>query len=126
MSQSASELRLAENEIIFRQYNESVQKGFDEIKQLAKANHQERLVKAFEDPLHFYCECANPNCHKRIMLTPKEYRNLHKRRDRFIVLTGHEVAKIEKVVKRFDDFVVVEKHVLPPTPSEDIKPEFNL
>ncbi len=35
MDESVSDRHMAENEFVFRQYNENVQKGFDELKRMA-------------------------------------------------------------------------------------------
>lgn len=114
MIKSISERRLAENQVVFRQYNESVQKGFDDLVSLAKETDQTHMINIDDNPLHFYCECSDENCRKRLQLKPSRYNEIHKRRDRFVIICGHEVASIERVVQREADCCVVQKNKKPP------------
>ncbi|HSH18690.1 MAG TPA: hypothetical protein VK978_04890 [Candidatus Saccharimonadales bacterium] len=115
MKQTLSARRMAENEVVFRQYNEGVQQGFDEIRQLAEESGQTYLVQADDTPLYFYCECSDENCQKRIKLKPSKYTEIHKRRNRFVIICGHETKLIEHVVGKHGGFCIVEKFQ---TPSE--------
>jgi hypothetical protein len=59
--------------------------------------------------LRFICECSDLNCDTHVTLTIKEYEQLHKQNNRFILATGHESPLVEKVVKTKLNFKVVEK-----------------
>lgn len=113
----ASERRLAENEVVFRQLNEQVQKGIDEVNQLATETEQGhmRIVQNVDDaPLHFYCECSDENCVKRVVLGHDEYNRIHKHRDHFVVAPGHQVEDIERVIQVHNNYTIVKKNYTPP------------
>jgi transcription antitermination factor NusA-like protein len=57
----------------------------------------------------FLCECSDPACAARVILTPAEYEHVRADSTRFVVAKGHALPEIEAVVKRADDHVVVEK-----------------
>ena len=116
MSQSIHERRMAENEVIFRQYNESIEKGFEELQRIAKEDDQEALVRQYDDVLQFYCECSDKNCLERVRLQPSRYVKIHKNRSQFVIVCGHDTKSIERVVSEEADFCIVEKFFVPPVP----------
>jgi hypothetical protein len=125
MNETSSEHRLAENEAIFRRINEQVQSGYDETNRLAKEDDQpEFMVSPLSatEPLHFYCECADENCAKRVTITPQKYQDIHKNRRRFVIAPGHEVTSVEKVIQVTSDYTVVEKNVQPPEEPKVMHP----
>jgi hypothetical protein len=102
-----SERRLVENEVIFRNANQNVQE----------------FIEEEEGPdttttLPFYCECSNTECVKRIRLTPRQYKDTHPKDSRFIVIPGHEILEIEKIVKKEPDYNVIEKFGKLPSAEE--------
>jgi hypothetical protein len=113
MTDSKARRQQIENEVVFRQYNERVQEQYEEIKAVAKQDKQEEFIPD-DTPLLFYCECSDENCRKRILLKPTVYTKLHKQRNRFVLITGHETSAIERVVKKDADYSVVEKFITPP------------
>lgn len=117
MSNKHSERRLAENEVVFRQLNEQIQKGIEEVNQMAAEDGQPEY-KFQHNPedltLHFYCECSDVNCVERVQVSLHEYNEIHKRRDQFVVIPGHDMKNIEKVIQRNQGFVVVQKFIDPP------------
>jgi hypothetical protein len=113
---------MAENEVVFRQYNERVRQNFDEIVKEAKQSGQEYLIPEDDTPLHFYCECSDENCRNRIQMKPSLYNEIHQNRSRFIILNGHETNKIEQIVKKEDGYSVVEKYVKPPETARSLSP----
>ncbi len=109
-----SKRRLAENEAVFRQLNEQVKAGVDEINKLALEDRQpEFMVEPEKEnrPIYFFCECADENCSERILLNLKEYRKIHRDRNSFIVVPGHQVKKVERVTSKRPDFYIVEKNI---------------
>ena len=100
------ERRLAENEVIFKQIN----KDADEF--LHDVGVQNLLVAPF------FCECSDLHCKERVELTPAEYERVHKNPAYFIVLKGHELLTIERVVEKRDGYSVVEKFTELPKPEE--------
>ena len=106
---------MAENEVVFRQYNERVEEGFAELKRMAEEEGQESLLDDDNSTLHFYCECSDEDCRQRVQLEPSRYKDIHIRRDRFVVVCGHENETIERVVEKTPDYCVIEKLMSPPT-----------
>lgn len=97
--------RMVENEVIFRKVNQNVQQFLEDV------NAGDKIIK-------FFCECSDEDCKKRIEMTPKEYKALHSNRREFIVIDGHETPEVEKIVKEYGNFNVVEKFIDPPSPQE--------
>jgi len=122
MMNMADERRMAENEVMFREYNESTKKRFDELIDIARKEKDQLLLENTSLPLHFNCECSNENCRERIKLTPTKYGEIHKKRDHFIVLKGHEIPKIERTIAEGKDYLVVEKLIDPPETAKKLNP----
>ena len=120
MEETPSERRLAENEVIFRQANETVQKNFNELEKLAKEDGQESFIKRFDKPLYFYCECSDEKCQKRVMVKPSKYNQIHKERDQFIMIPGHEQKDIEHVITKTRNYCVVKKKLQPPDSATEL------
>ena len=89
--------RLAENEVIFREANKDAEAFLRD------------TGAASSTTLPFFCECSDVNCRGRIEISAEEYDQLHKSKQYFIVLDGHEIPQIERVVARKDGFNVVAK-----------------
>lgn len=110
MNVSIHRKKALENEAVFRNANERVKKGFDHIRQIAKEDKQQGILENYYDvPLHFYCECSDENCRKRIETTLHYYTKIHADRRKFIVISGHEVKDLEKIVTRHEKYNVVAK-----------------
>lgn len=122
MIKPTDERRMAENEVMFREYNENTKKRFDELAEIAREEKDPLLLVNASLPLHFNCECSNENCRERIMLKPSTYEEIHKKRDHFIVLKGHEIPEIEKTINEGRDYLVVQKHMDPPETAEKLNP----
>jgi hypothetical protein len=103
---------MAENEVIFRQQNEKVLKSLTELEEMAKETGH--MGYDLDIMLQFYCECSDENCRERIALMPDTYKEIHKKRDRFIILPRHRAVSIEDVVLETPEYHVVKKHDLPP------------
>jgi len=90
------EQRLALNEALFRDVNERIREISD----------------TFEQPdatYDFLCECSDPACAARVVLTPAEYEHVRAEPTRFVVAKGHALPEIESVVEQATDHVIVEK-----------------
>ena len=88
--------RLAENEALVRDVNELVQEvseGWFEAGELVE----------------FRCECANGSCTERVRITPREYESVRADGRRFIVVTGHELLEVERVVDQLREYSIVVK-----------------
>jgi hypothetical protein len=87
--------RLAANEGLFRKVNEGIARG-----------------QWPGDPgssIGFRCECARLGCNVLIGMTLADYEKVRSSPRRFVVLDGHEMAQVERVVERREHYVVVEK-----------------
>lgn len=113
--ENESERRQAENEVVFRQANQQIQKNLQKLdKSVVADGHPTSLMLTEDIPLHFYCECSNENCRERIEITQGQYEALHKNTSQFVVIPGHEVAEIERIIKTEPTYLVVEKYIRPP------------
>lgn len=120
MSETLSERRMGENEVVFREHNERASKSFDELKKIAKEEGQEKYIVEDDTPLLFYCECADEDCRKRVKLKPSRYNEIHKQRDRFVVICGHEAERIERVIGKETGFCIIEKFIKPPESATNL------
>jgi hypothetical protein len=120
MDKPISPRRLAENEVLFRQKNRAIEKGFKNIKELAKADNQDGFIDDKDLRLQFFCECSDENCHKRIPLTRRQYDSIHKADDRFVVICGHEIPEVEHIIEKTDSYCIVQKKTKPPKASSKL------
>ena len=95
----ASEERVGKNEALFREVNERI-----------------REITTYDSDVEFLCECGDPECAQPIVMTIHEYEAVRSDPTRFVVVPGHEVPALERVVEETDRFAVVEKR--PGTPTE--------
>lgn len=86
--------RLAHNEKLFRQVNEA---------------REETSTASATAKLEFVCECSDPQCTGRISMSGEEFEGVRQSPDRYIVLLGHEMPELERVVEDRGTFEVVEK-----------------
>ena len=92
-----SERKLTQNESVFREVNENIEK--------AAVEHR---YGAGELPA-FVCECADQECGELIRMSLTQYEEVRRYPSRFLIVPGHEHPRIERVIERFDDYVVLEK-----------------
>lgn len=57
----------------------------------------------------FICECSDPACAEALEITPAEYEQVRADGARFVVLAGHQLPEVERVVEGNNRFLVVEK-----------------
>lgn len=89
------EERLAQNEVIFRSVNESIE--------------QQAIRFGGLDEYEFICECASLTCFERISLTLGQYEHVRAEGTRFFVVPGHANVEVEIVVESGPHYDVVEK-----------------
>lgn len=88
--------RLALNEALFRRINRRIA-GTAEAWDVA------------DEPIGFYCECADSECIDRITVLPAEFERVHAASAQFIVRRGHQIDAIERIVEHHTEYVVVQK-----------------
>lgn len=59
--------------------------------------------------LDFLFECGQTACESVMRMPATDYQRVRADNDRFVVVPGHEDAKIERVVERHERFFVVDK-----------------
>ena len=94
--EKSQERRLAMNEALFRDVNER-------IREISDSFGQE------ETTYDFLCECSDPACAERVVLTRAEYEHVRSDSTRFVVAKGHALPEVESVIERAKDHVIVEK-----------------
>ena len=60
--------------------------------------------------LELLCECGTTGCTDRVALTSDEYERLRAEPTRFVLVPGHEVEAVERVVETAAGHVIVENH----------------
>jgi hypothetical protein len=86
--------RLAHNEDLFREVNEA---------------REETSPDGGGTELSFVCECSDRECTGLIAMTAGEFDRVRKSERRYVVLPGHEIPEIERIVEDRGAFEVVEK-----------------
>jgi hypothetical protein len=87
--------RLGLNEALFRSINERIEAG--------------TWPASRSDVASFRCECAALGCNLLLEMTLAEYESVRANARHFIVAPGHEILEVERVVRRADTYLVVEK-----------------
>jgi hypothetical protein len=87
--------RATRAQMVFREVNERISE----------------LTESLLDPdiKLFVCECSDEDCADALEVTADEYEAVRRDGARFLVLPGHELAEVEKVVAATDRYRVVEK-----------------
>lgn len=86
--------RVAENSATFRRANEALYRRFREL--------------GTADLAPFLCECGD-RCTQTIRLTLEEYEEVRGQPGRFVVVPGHGILEVERVVEAGERYEVVEK-----------------
>ena len=87
--------RIADNESVFREVNESIVRG--------------QWPGEEDSAVSFRCECARLGCNALIELTLREYESVRANSRWFVIAPGHEIDGAETVVRTEPGYVVVEK-----------------
>jgi hypothetical protein len=90
--------RAAENQALFREINEQIQKLDNSVEELTPYRS-------------WTCECADTACLERIDMTPQEYETVRSHPARFAVCPDeeHVFAGVELITERTERYWVVEK-----------------
>jgi hypothetical protein len=84
----------ARNQLVFREVNERI----------AELNERNENGSGI-----FICECSDPACAEAIEMAADEYEAVREEGTRFVVVSGHQIPELERVVDGNDRFLVVEK-----------------
>ena len=84
--------RLAHNEDLFREVNEA---------------REQASARGEETTLTLVCECSDRDCTGRVEMTAGEFEQIRKSERRYVVLPGHEIPEIERIVEDRGAFEVV-------------------
>lgn len=88
------EIAAARTEAIFREVNEAIA----------------RTAENFEaHEADFVCECADPDCAHRVTATLEGYEQVRADGTHFLLVPGHEIPSVERVIARKPGYWVVEK-----------------
>jgi len=60
-------------------------------------------------PAVFVCECGHLGCSSTLELEIAEYESVRTNFDRFLVIPGHEIEAVDRVVERHAGYLVVVK-----------------
>ncbi len=120
-SKAQSDRDMAENQVVFRGWNEKVQKNIQEVNETVERQGARRVSMKGGEYLHFYCECSDENCEQRIKVTFVEYKKIHSDRGTFVVKPNHVVSHIEKVTHKGQEFWVVKKNKYPSQITTELK-----
>jgi hypothetical protein len=85
----------ARNEVVFREVNERI----------AELNGPDKAV----DVSLFICECSDASCAESVQITLGEYEQVRANGACFVVVPGHQLRLLERVVDGTSRFLVVEK-----------------
>ena len=91
---STQEQRLAQNQVIFRQANENLERA---------------AAGALLETMTFLCECAAVDCEDTIELTLAEYEAVRADPAHFALSLGHESDINERIHQTFGRYEIVEK-----------------
>jgi hypothetical protein len=87
--------RVAHNETLFRDVNERIEAG------LWPTQRGETVA--------FRCECGSLRCNMLVEVTIEEYEHVRASATHFLLVPGHEIPAIERVIEHAHGYVVVEK-----------------
>jgi hypothetical protein len=90
--------RIAENEALFRDLNE-------EVGAVAHTFSLAGETRTFD----FLCECGDPACAQRVPVMLTKYEELRTSPLHFVVVPGHEITDVERVIETTPAYSVIEK-----------------
>ena len=74
--------------------------------------HHVPLTEQAGQKILFNCECSDPQCSERILLTLKDYERLHTKNAQFVIVKDHVAPAVEEIKASDDTIAVVEKFAL--------------
>lgn len=86
------QVRAAKNQSLFREVNERIEE-----------------LRPGDALIEFACECSNTECAASLPLSNEEYESVRLFPTHFIIMPGHELGEVERVVEHNKRYAVVEK-----------------
>jgi hypothetical protein len=87
--------KAARNQVVFREVNERIAELTELISETGVSL--------------FICECSDPACTESLEVSAGEYEAVRANGARFLILSGHQIPEVERVVDGNGRFLVVEK-----------------
>jgi hypothetical protein len=87
--------RVAKNEALFRQVNERIEQINEKLEGDSESD--------------FLCECGDDDCTEPVTLNLSEYEAVRSNPTHFVIVPGHDVIDVERVILETDRYAVVEK-----------------
>lgn len=84
--------RIVKAEINGRRVNEAIERGEEDARAAV-----------------FVCECGHLGCNSTVELGIADYEEVRTNFDRFLVIPGHEILEVDRVVERHSEHLVVVK-----------------
>jgi hypothetical protein len=106
--------RVASNEGLLRDVNDRI----EEVTQ--RFGNGEEGSEA--DGADFLCECGQENCTESVRMSVREYEELRRDENHFVVFPGHEDPDVEDVVATYGRYTVVRKHPAEASIAEETDP----
>ncbi|HTI34838.1 MAG TPA: hypothetical protein VL422_14250 [Miltoncostaea sp.] len=95
--------RMRANEELMEELNRRMERLLDDIRE---QDDEDR-----DAPIAFLCECSHLDCRERIEMEPSRFDRIHQDPEQFILVSGHEIPDVERVVDQFPNHLVVRKLV---------------
>ena len=92
-----SKQRAAENQSMYRSINERIRELNEVFDEIASTRSE------------WICECADPGCMTHVEATLYEYEGIRANGRTFLVVPGHVINEVERVVDTNARFTIVEK-----------------
>src|SRR3954470_12672789 len=86
------QVRAAKNQSLFREVNERIEE-----------------LRPHDMLIEFACECIDTDCAASLLLSDEEYEQVRQFPTHFIILPGHELDDVERIVEQNERYAIVEK-----------------
>jgi hypothetical protein len=101
---ASREHRVARNHALFRDVNERI---YSLTEEFGSHPADDGLSLAF------VCECGNVTCTSQVLVETDDYSRIRSHPAHFVVLAGHELPDVERVIESNSHYVVVERRGVP-------------
>ncbi len=95
--------RLRQNEELMEELNRRMERALEEIREEGDDDP--------DAPIAFLCECSHLDCRARVHLTPSSFDRIHRDPEAFVLVPGHEIRDVERIVDQEGDYLIVRKLV---------------